>query len=91
MNKANWGISIYCRRSIGALAVATMIPMAAGAVTDQDLTQIRESIKQLEQRHAEDQARISDLERRLKETEGKLKEAGKAAPTPATAVAEKPA
>jgi len=73
-----------------ALVVAMLIPLAAGAVTDQDLTQIRESIKQLERRHAADQARIGDLERRLKGAESKLREAGTDAP-PTAAVAEKPA
>lgn len=79
-----------CRRSIGALVVAALIPIAAGAVTDQDLIQIRESIKQLERRHAADQARIGDLEQRLKEAESKLQETGTAAP-PTAAVAGKPA
>jgi Phosphate-selective porin len=82
--------AVGCRRSIATLAVATMIPVAASAVTDQDLARVRESIKQLQQRHAE---AIGDLERRLKEAESKLQEAGTAAPAspPAAAVAEKPA
>ncbi|MGQ0656977.1 MAG: porin [Chromatiales bacterium] len=85
--------AVYWRRCIGALAVATLIPVAASAVTDQDLAQIRESIKQLQQRHAEDQARIADLERRLKEAESKLQKTATAAaaPPPAAAAAKTPA
>ncbi|MGH7480174.1 MAG: porin [Candidatus Methylomirabilales bacterium] len=90
MDKTDRRDALCCRRSICALFVATLIPVAAGAVTDQDLTQIRESIRQLERRHAADQARIGDLERRLKEAETKLQEAGTAAP-PTAAVADKPA
>ncbi len=82
--------ALCCRRSVCALFVATLIPIAAGAVTDQDLAQIRESIKQLERRHADDQARIGDLERRLKEAETKLQKAATAA-SPTATVAEKPA
>ena len=84
MNKGHTRAAIRLRRTIGILALTTMIPAAASAVTDQDLAQIRESIKQLQQRHAEDQARIQDLERRLKEAEGKLQKAT-AAPPAATA------
>jgi phosphate-selective porin OprO and OprP len=84
MRTSHWGIS---RRFLIALVVGGLMPGAAGAVTDQDLIQIRESIERLERRHAQDQARITDLERRLKEAESKLKKAEKAAPA---AVAEKP-
>lgn len=91
MNKADMRTTARCRRAIGALVVATLIPMTASAVTDQDLAEIRESIKQLGQRHAEDQVRIKDLERRLKEAESKLQKAGTAAAAspPTAAVAEK--
>jgi hypothetical protein len=86
-NQTDGRISMGYHRFIGVLAVVAMSPMAAHAVTDQDLKQIRESINQLQQRHAEDQARIQDLEQRLEEAESKLEKAEPAAP----AVAEKPA
>ncbi len=94
MDKADVRNATCRRRAIGALVVvATLIPIAAGAVTDEDLAEIRGSIKQLEQRHAEDQARIEDLERRLREAESKLQKAGTPAAEspPAAAVAKTPA
>ncbi len=87
----------YHRRiAIGGLAIAILFPPTANAFTDRDLAEIRLSIQRLEQRHAEDQARIEDLERRLKSAEGKLQKAATVAtasvtPPPAPAEREPPA
>ena len=64
---------------MGAAALALALPQPALAVTDEEMAQIRASIRLLEQRRAEDQARIADLERRLKQADDDIKAARMAA------------
>jgi len=55
-----------------AVAFRVLSPVQAHAVvTDEDLAQIRQSIKQLEVQHAEDKKRIKELEQRLKSSDSK--------------------
>jgi len=73
---------------IGAAALALILPAPAVAATDEEMQQIKSAIRELEQRRAEDQARIADLERRLKQAEDKTQTtaaAPPAAPAPGTA------
>ncbi|MDO9041923.1 MAG: hypothetical protein Q7U64_06225 [Desulfocapsaceae bacterium] len=63
------------------VVLAGMAPMHAhGAVTDEDLTQIRQAIKKLEQQHAEDAQHIKELEQRLKDSESRAVAAKDVAP-----------
>ncbi len=63
------------KKIIGACAFAAALralsPVPACAVTDEDLSQIRQSIKKLEMQHAEDAKRIKELEQRVKVAEAK--------------------
>ena len=72
--------------TIGAAALALMLPLTAVAATDEEMQQIKASIRELEQRRAEDQARIADLERRLKASEdNKAQAVAPTAPAPSAA------
>lgn len=63
------------------VVLAGMVPMSAhAAVTDEDLTQIPQAIKQLEQQHAEDAQHIKELEQRLKDSESRAIAAKDVAP-----------
>jgi len=61
------------KRMLGVCAFAATLralsPAPAYAVTDEDLSQIRQSIKKLEVQHAEDAKHIKELEQRLKVAE----------------------
>jgi len=64
------------KRTLGVcafgVALRVLSPVQAHAVvTDEDLAQIRLSIKQLEAQHAEDKKRIKELEQRLKSSDSK--------------------
>ena len=63
------------------VVLAGMAPMPAhAAVTDEDLTQIRQAIKQLERQHAEDAQHFKELEQRLKDSEARAVAAQDVAP-----------
>jgi len=64
------------KRTLGVcafgVALRVLSPVQAHAVvTDEDLAQIRQSIKQLEAQHAEDKKHIKELEQRLKSSDSK--------------------
>ncbi|MCX5880313.1 MAG: hypothetical protein NTU74_00370, partial [Deltaproteobacteria bacterium] len=63
-----------------AVALRALLPAPAYAVTDEDLYQIRQSIKHLEEQHAEDAKRIKELEQRLKVSEAEAKATKEATP-----------
>ena len=72
----------------GAFALALLATPAAHAVTDADLTQIRDEIRQLKESY---EARIQALEQRLKDAEAKSAVAGTVpAPSPAAPPAAAP-
>ena len=69
----------------GACALGVILagigPMFAhAAVTDEDLTQIRQAIKKLERQHSEDAQHIKELEQRLKDSESRVVAAKDATP-----------
>ena len=70
-----------------AVALRALSPVPAYAVTDEDLSQIRQSIKKLEEQHAEDAKRIKELEQRLKVSESDAKVAKEATPKAQTSQA----
>lgn len=71
----------------GALALALLTSPAAHAVTDAELADIRDQIRQMKQSY---EARIQALEQKLKDAEARSASAAAAAPSPPPAMASVP-
>lgn len=73
------------------VVLAGMGPMNAHAVvSDEDLIQIRQSIKRLEEQHAEDAKHIKELEQRLKSSEANVMATKDITPKAQTQVSQAP-